>query len=108
MNNILAVLIGLSLRLIIPIAVTVLIVYLLHKLDERWQMEALQQSQLETTTQVECWKIQNCPPEQYKECPAYATNQPCWQVHRLHNGYLREECLTCAVFRTAPIPAHAS
>ncbi len=108
MNNLLAILIGLSLRIVVPVAVTVLIVYLLHKLDERWQMEAMQQPQVDITTQLECWKIENCPPEQYKECPAYITHQPCWQVHRLHNGYMREECMTCIVFRSAPVPAHTS
>lgn len=107
MNALLAILAGFVVRLLLPITVTVLIVYLLSKLDERWQAEAERQASFPAVT-VECWKIKNCPPEQYKECPAYSSHQPCWQVHRLHNGYLREECLTCIVFRDAPIPAHAS
>jgi hypothetical protein len=27
----------------------------------------------------------------------------CWQIHRLPNGYLKEECLNCDVFISAPI-----
>jgi hypothetical protein len=105
MNNMLAILIGIGLRLVVPIAITVLIVYFLHRLDLRWQADALQ-LQTAATEKAECWKIKGCPPEQYSDCAAYTSEQPCWQVHRLYNGYLREECLTCDVFMNAPIPAH--
>jgi hypothetical protein len=108
MSNSLAVLIGLSLRLILPIAITVVIVYFLHRLDLRWQAEAMEQQAAIPPEKVECWKIKGCPPEQYINCAAYTSEQPCWQVHRLYNGYLREECLTCNIFRNAPIPAHAT
>jgi hypothetical protein len=104
-NNTLAILIGIGLRLIAPIAITVLIVYFLHRLDLRWQAEALQQ-QVVSTEKAECWKIKGCLPEQFTDCAAYASDQPCWQVHRLYNGYLREECLTCNIFKNAPVPAH--
>lgn len=105
MNPLFVFLAGIFIRLLIPIGITVLIVYLLHRLDMRWQAEALEQS-ARGIEKIECWKIKDCAPEQYADCPAYASNQPCWQVHRLHNGYLREECLSCIVFHNAPIPAH--
>jgi hypothetical protein len=36
---------------------------------------------------------------------AAASGKPCWQIHRLSNGYLREACLDCEVFINAPAPA---
>jgi hypothetical protein len=36
---------------------------------------------------------------------AAESGKPCWQIHRLSNGYLREACLDCEVFINAPAPA---
>jgi hypothetical protein len=99
----LAVIVGLLLRLAIPIALTALLIFFLRKLDARWQAEAeLSQPDVQT---VECWKIKNCPPEQLKNCVAHEATLPCWQAKRLPNGYLREECLSCEIFTEAPMPA---
>ena len=96
------IIVGLLLRLAIPILGTVLMVYFLRKLDERWQAEAeLHQQGMEKT---ECWKIKGCPPQQTENCEAYQSELPCWQVNRLPNGYMRDECLSCQVFTEAPIP----
>ncbi len=101
----LAVIAGMVLRLVIPILITILAIYGLRKLDARWQVEA--QTHPLPVKKPECWKINNCPPAKRKTCPGYITSLPCWQARRLVNGYLREECLTCAIFRKAPVPVHA-
>ncbi|HXF85628.1 MAG TPA: hypothetical protein VNK49_09580 [Anaerolineales bacterium] len=99
--SMLAIFAGILVRLALPIAITAALVLLLRKLDARWQAEA----QLPLSVQKpECWKIKGCPPEQKAICKAASSNLPCWQVYRLPNGYLREECLTCTVFLDAPIP----
>jgi len=94
---------GLVLRLAIPIAGTMLLIFILRKLDARWQAEA--EYKPLPTTKVECWKIKGCMPEQMENCPAVASALPCWQVNRLPNGYLNENCLSCKVFIEAPMPA---
>lgn len=93
---------GFLLRLAIPVAATLLFIFFLRKLDARWQAEA----ELAPTpiNKSECWKIKGCPPEQMENCEAVTSSLPCWQVHRLPNGYLHEECLSCEVFTKAPIP----
>jgi len=96
------VLIGLLVRLAIPILVTILLITLLRKLDARWQVEAKMPVNIK---KPECWKIKGCPPEQVTACKGAASPLPCWQAYRSPNGYLREECLTCKVFKDAPMPA---
>jgi hypothetical protein len=78
MNAVLVLLTGFFVRLVLPILVTALVVLVLRALDERWQAEAgntLSKDDL-----------------------------PCWQKNRLPNGYLKEECLDCDEFLSAPIP----
>ncbi|HSG44589.1 MAG TPA: hypothetical protein VLA72_15680 [Anaerolineales bacterium] len=93
---------GLLLRLAIPIAVTAVLIYGLRKLDARWQAEAQIPIQVE---KPKCWEIKGCAPEDVKNCIAGQSPMPCWQAYRLPNGYLRDECLSCEVFRHAPVPA---
>jgi hypothetical protein len=93
---------GFLLRLAIPVAATILLVFMLRKLDARWQAEA--ELKPNPINKPECWKIKGCTPEQMENCEAVTSALPCWQVHRLPNGYLREECLSCEVFTKAPIP----
>jgi len=94
---------SLLLRLALPITITLVLVYFLRKLDSRWQAEA--QLQPMPVQRPECWKIKDCPLEQQKDCIARTSPQPCWQVLRLPNGYLREKCLTCKVFHDMSSPA---
>jgi hypothetical protein len=94
-------LIGLLLRLAIPIAATVLVVYILRRLDKRWQAEAEQPIEIE---KPECWKAKGCSPDQVQNCTAAKALIPCWQVKRLPNGYLNDDCLSCPVFIEAPVP----
>jgi len=97
-----AVLTGLALRLLIPILVTGFIVVALSRLDKRWRGEG-------TTNRLkvekpQCWKTQRCSPSGRKDCLAYKSAQPCWQVFRLSNGYLDEKCLLCPVLAKTPAP----
>jgi hypothetical protein len=102
-TSFLAVLIGVLLRLAIPIIGTAMLIYFLRKLDSRWQTEA--QLQPVPVQNSECWKIKGCSAQEQKNCLAKTSSLPCWQIYRLPNGYLREECLSCKVFIDAPIPA---
>jgi hypothetical protein len=101
-TSFLFVLAGLLLRLAVPIAVTAVLILLLRKLDAHWQSEVQSTALVE---KLNCWETKGCSPEQIKNCIAGQSSLPCWQVYRLPNGYLREECLSCEVFRKAPIPA---
>lgn len=96
------VVLGLLVRLAIPIAGTVVLVIFLRKLDERWQTEA--ELHAHTMEKPECWKIKGCSPQQIETCEAHTSQLPCWQANRLPNGYLNEQCLSCEVFAEAPIP----
>lgn len=99
------------LRIGLPAGITILIAWLLHRLDARWQEEAME---LQKAGQVEwvplsirapCWQLLNCPPETRDSCPAYAAPEtPCWQVFRDRRGWLLEKCYACPVFTEAPLP----
>jgi hypothetical protein len=103
MNTVLTFIIGLLLRIGIPVAVTAMIFSLLRRLDERWQKEALVIPVI--SSQRPCWEIKGCSYGKRKNCPASSqSNVPCWQVFRTKNGLLREDCLECDVFRLAPAP----
>ena len=104
-KSMLAVVFGLALRFAIPILVTALAVAFLRKLDARWQAES-ENIPLDVEA-PKCWEVKNCTPEERAKCEAASSNMPCWQVRRLPNGYLREECLDCEVFYKAPVPVHA-
>ena len=98
----LAIALGIALRIGIPILITVLISIYLHRLDERWQTEG---EELEVPVEKpECWKIMGCLPEERAKCMGFLSPLPCWQTRRLSNGYLRQQCLTCLVFRRASAP----
>jgi len=102
LNSLLTLLAGLTLRLAIPIAVTLLAVQFLRRLDARWQAEAGNMP-WPAVPKPQCWQIKDCPPEVRSACPAIKSDLPCWQVFRMPNGYLRPQCLTCMVFLRAPI-----
>ena len=102
LTSILTVIAGLFLRLAIPIAGTLLLVYVLHKLDAHWQAEAERTPVI--IEKVECWKVKGCSEEQRKNCMGAISPLPCWQAQRQPNGYLQEKCLSCEVFITAPVP----
>ena len=103
LTSLLTLIFGLLLRLAIPLVGTIILVYLLRKLDADWQTEA-ELAPL-PAKQVECWKIKGCSEDQRKHCIGAASSLPCWQVYRQPNGYLQEKCISCDVFINAPIPA---
>ena len=96
-----AVLIGLLLRLGIPIALTFLLAMFLKWLDKKWQADA-EKEKAETIVLAQngkdrrpCWEIHNCPQNLKKNCKAYANPAtPCWEVFRT-NGSLKPACRTC-------------
>ena len=104
MNGVLSLMLGLILRLGIPVGITALVFYLLRRLDIRWQRESKVQPQV-APGQKPCWQLKGCSEEKRKKCPAAAQPKvPCWQVFRSRDGLLRESCLGCDVFRRAPVP----
>ncbi len=105
-NATLAVLIGAIVRLAIPILITALAVYFLKSLDEYWQRQAKKEGTRLKVEKPRCWDANDCPPGVRSSCPGYLSPLPCWQVYRLSNGYLRQACLDCKVFRGAPALVH--
>jgi hypothetical protein len=104
MTSILVVLASLLIRIVIPLLLMGGVVFLLRRLDARWQMEALyRQKQESADTQEHAWELKDCCIEGKNHQPALQSNQPCWQIFRQSNGYLQEECLHCKVFRSTPI-----
>ena len=106
MEAMLGILVGLGLRIVLPLAITGLLVYFLRRLDARWQKEASNQMQ-PIVEKPECWKIKDCPEEKRKVCLGAQSPEPCWQAFRAEDGCLKGECLTCKIFRQAPIPLKA-
>lgn len=107
---------GLILRFGVPVFFTGFLLWALKRLDERWQLDAEKTRLMQlaqTTHQVPaCWEVRQCSPELRANCLAYQHPEvACWQVMRQMSGRLPERCLTCQVFRMAPVlrpqPAHA-
>jgi len=103
LTSILTLIAGLFLRFAIPIVGTIILVYLLRKLDAHWQAEA--ELTPVTVEKVECWRVKGCSEEQRKNCVGAAAPLPCWQAYRQPNGYLQEKCISCEVFINTPVPA---
>lgn len=96
-------LLGMILRIGIPVVLTIAAIALLRRLDHRWQRESLALPVVPAGKP--CWEIKGCSEEKKKGCAAAANPQvPCWQIHRSGNGALKETCLGCDVFRQAPVP----
>jgi hypothetical protein len=106
MDTLFTILIGIGLRLLVPIGITILIFFLLRRLDARWQKDALNLPVVPVFRKP-CWEAKDCPEKMKKSCPAFAqSNMPCWQVFRQRDGLLKETCLVCEVFRQAPLPSN--
>jgi hypothetical protein len=105
----LAFILGMVLRIGIPVGATALLVWLLHRLDARWQNQAEQEgipTGQNLAADPGCWDIKNCSPEARRTCKAFAHPEtPCWQELRSGDGNLQEKCLKCRVFKEAPVPA---
>lgn len=101
---------GVLVRIGIPVALTVALIWVFGQLDARWKREAAlhQGERPALASQVRnsgCWQYQGCSEENRKRCPAYAQlDMPCWQVFRKEDGRLKERCIGCQVFANAPVP----
>ena len=111
LSVILTLIAGLLLRFGIPIGITVLLVYALRRLDQKWQREVELEAQPELELHVSlfdkirCWATNECSQENRETCPAFIERgRPCWQVHREVSGEMQSKCLDCPVFQAAPIP----
>jgi hypothetical protein len=95
------------LRLAVPLAITLLVGYWLHRLDAKWQAqweasriepEPLQSKFLERLNQP-CWAVNGCDAATRVKCPAFRQpDLPCWQVWRGPDGRLPEPCYGCPIF----------
>jgi|CXWL01.1.fsa_nt_gi hypothetical protein len=104
LTSILVLLSGVLLRLLVPLSLTALVVFVLRKLDARWQAEAELEMKLLAKDETPCWREQGLSLDRIEQMSA-ASGKPCWQIKRLPNGYLREECLGCEAFLSAPMPS---
>ena len=97
---------GVLIRVGIPVGLTTLVIVALRRLDAQWQTGAEEVSRpMTVATNPGCWNIHNCSPEKRANCPAFKNqNVPCWQVHRRKDGLLNESCIGCNVFKEAPMP----
>ncbi len=105
-----AFIIGVLVRFVIPIALTLAAIWFFRKLDKRWQTEAEERMRLQmalaAAQRTPCWEQKQCPAEQRATCPVYAQKGVlCWQVLRDKEGNLKTACLECGIFRDAPVPA---
>jgi len=101
--------IGLLVRFGLPILLTALVIVGLRRLDEVWQTSAGEPSLAKARFLVEnsgCWLFKSCTEEQRERCAAYQhQDRPCWMVMRDDHGQMKEACLGCEVFKSAPVPA---
>ncbi len=104
MTIFLVVIAGFLIRIAVPLLLMVALVSLLRHLDARWQAEAVQQQELaENDTSEHSLDLKECAIEGISNKLSIHSHEPCWQVFRMSNGYLHEECLHCKVFRASPI-----
>ncbi len=101
LNSTYVILIGLALRVAIPVAFTALIVFSLRKLDARWQAEAREEKKVAAIDEMPCLR-EGVTIDPLTSARASLGEQRCWQIRRLPSGYLNEACLDCEVFLNAP------
>lgn len=97
---------GLALRLGLPLIVTAGAIWLLRRVDAGWQREAEQaRTQAPPAAGPPCWEQRHCPPERVVVCAAYLDqSRPCWQTLRDPQGNLQQRCLACQLFQQAVAP----
>jgi hypothetical protein len=104
-------LIGILLRIGVPVGLTAVLIRWLHRLDSDWQEQASLEGSaagLKLVGNCGCWKTMGCSEEKRSQCQAYVHQEsPCWQVFRNGNGPLQEKCLNCRVLKESPVPVTA-
>lgn len=106
--ELLAILVGLVLRLGLPVGALALLAWWLKRLDQRWQREAEVKLLAERVPATPCWQVRGCVEEKRAGCPAYLhPESACWQHWRSADGTLRSACLECQVFCGPTVPQTA-
>jgi hypothetical protein len=95
---------GFVLRYGLPLLFLGLIVWVLRRLDARWQAEARRLALPAPALPAgpACWQVNGCAPQRRAACPGYLNSpSPCWQTFRDRDGNLRAGCLACEFFSQA-------
>lgn len=106
LQGVLYFILGLLVRLGIPVGLTIVLIIWFSRLDARWQEESEHETALEAkpASNVPCWEVKKCASEDLAKCPAHAHPEtPCWQLFRNKEGQLRQGCIGCQVFEMAPV-----
>jgi len=107
-------------RLGVPLAITGLVGYWLHRLDAKWQAEALarradgllaqqragDKAVIEMFTVIDepCWIQKECSESVYTGCPACQQAElPCWLARLRAEGRLPHRCHRCELFSAGRI-----
>jgi hypothetical protein len=107
LDTVFALIVGVAIRVGLPVLITVLVVRWLKNLDEHWKTKAANETMIKARN-IGCWKIKGCLSENVATCEAAAHPEvPCWHYYRQENGKLQERCIGCEVFKQAPIPVSA-
>jgi hypothetical protein len=107
-----------ALRCIAPLALTLVIGYLMNRLVDRWEAEEAAERLGSVVTaspraggrsrralselKLPCWVFRNCDPESRENCPAY--QQPglaCWLARKKIEGRLPGDCPGCPLYGPA-------
>jgi hypothetical protein len=100
---------GILLRIGIPLGATFLLAHFLRRLDAKWREEARQVQPgesilLDVWLNNPCWEELGCVEEQREICTAYQqTEKSCWEVFR-ENGRLKIKCQECEYRKALLIP----
>ncbi len=96
-------LLGLLIRIGIPLVITLVLIWVVRRLDQNWRNDGAVVTVRAKNTG--CWKNKSCSEEDRAKCTAYANQDiACWQHFRHADGTLRSDCIGCDVFRQAPVP----
>lgn len=101
------------LRLAVPLAITLILGYLLRRLDARWESETQSYSDTVATeepaaVQQTCWEAKECSPRRRSRCPACRLAYiPCWLARLRVENRLPAECTTCVRFTSRTVPQTA-
>jgi predicted cobalt transporter CbtA len=111
-----------ALRCVAPLALTLLVGYLMNRLVDRWEREeaaekaatpvaapAPASAAAAAKPALPCWVFNNCTETKRAGCPAYKNQViPCWLARMRSEGALPAGCPDCAIYRArlAPVPAH--
>ncbi len=96
------VVVGVALRLGIPVVLTIAVTWWLRRLDAQWQREARRPPEPSAPPVALGGDLDSCPFA--SRAPRAAADQPdtpCWEAIRSETGDLQPACLNCPVFRNA-------